>query len=222
MRESATTLEAEMSPRELELLRASVAGLPPPARVLEIGTAAGGSLVHILTALRGAGHAGRVTSIDPMTYVPDQRAIVERNLARHGFGPDDVELRVLRSADALAPARAAGERYELIFIDANHGYRHVVADLRWTALLEPHGRLLLHDYATIVGVRVAVDEFVARNPYYRRVAVADTTIALERDPGARDRYRAEETSAWDVTRAALLHAASKNLKKLGWDPLGRC
>jgi predicted O-methyltransferase YrrM len=222
MRTIATTLEAEMSPHELELLRDSVAAAPPPARVLEIGTAAGGSLVAIITALRAAGHRSRVTSIDPMTYFPDQRGAVERNLARHGFGPDDAELRVRRSADALAPARAAGERYELIFIDANHGYRHVVSDLRWAELLEPRGRLLLHDYATIVGVRVAVDEFLARNPYWRRVAEVDTTIALERDPEARAQYRDRETSSWDVARATVLHAASKNLKRLGWDPLGKC
>lgn len=204
MRECATTLEAEMSPSELALLRETIAAVPEGGRVLEIGTAAGGSLVAMLAALRDAGRRAQVVTIDPMRYFPYQLATVQENLRRNGFDPAAVEIRVGRAERLLLPARRAGERYDAMLIDGSHKYRHVVMDLAWSDLLTPTGRLLLHDHAApYPGVLRAVSEFTRRNPYYAPVAQAESLIVLGRDPQRAKEYRRRETSLFDVLRAAL-------------------
>ena len=59
---------------------------------------------------------------------------------------------------------------DLIYIDGDHEYESVVADLRaWTAMIAPHGVLFGDDYVW-PGVRRAVDEIVAEGCWRAEVA----------------------------------------------------
>ena len=84
MRRCATTLAAEMRPEEHELLLAVLRSVPPEGRCLEVGTAAGGTLVRML-ACRDPQNEAKFVVVDPMKYFPRQLETVKRNLREHGL-----------------------------------------------------------------------------------------------------------------------------------------
>jgi hypothetical protein len=191
------------------------AGLSGPH--LEIGTAAGGTLRELMQCYSPP--RPRFVVVDPFRYFPDQKRIVEANLRSAGLDPAEAELREAFSGDALAAARAAGERYDFIFIDANHEARHVIRDLRWARLLAPGGYLCLHDYQpNFPGVIWAVDRFLRRNGNYRRTAQHGSLIVIEKLAKSRD----EEVGAADRLFGDLLsqshrlrRSVRKRIDKLG-------
>ncbi len=146
--------EAGMNPGDRRALYYLVRHLRP-RRVLEIGTQAGASTVHLAAALNDA-HPGpaepRLLSVDikdvnhPETAawrafrLPQSPAAAMRRL---GYG-DLVQFRVARGVEVL---REAGEPYDLIFLDGDHRLKTVVTEVP-AALdrLRPGGFLLLHDY----------------------------------------------------------------------------
>lgn len=141
---------SEMSPEERGFLYALVRGARP-RRILEIGTAEGGSALVMATALEENAGEGHIWSIDP---VP--RISVEMS-AYHGR----VDFLVGTSPETVEDAAArAGGPFDLAMIDGIHIYRQARADL--LAVL-PHlaegAYVLLHD-AFHFGVSEAVRELV--------------------------------------------------------------
>jgi predicted O-methyltransferase YrrM len=179
MRQSALDMSSELSAEELAGLKTLLgpAGLSGPH--LEVGTAAGGTLKELMLCYSPP--RPRFVVVDPFRYFPDQRRIVEANLRSAGLDPAEADLREAFSGDALVAAGAAGERYDFIFIDANHEARHVIRDLQWARLLSPGGYLCLHDYQpNFPGVIWAVDRFLRRNGNYRRTAQHGSLIVIEK------------------------------------------
>jgi len=154
IRELGITAEAGMNPGDRHALYYLVRHLRPH-RVLEIGTQAGASTVHLAAGLADA-HPGpiepRLLSVDikdvnhPETAawrafrLPQSPADAMRRL---GYG-DLVGFRTARSLDVL---RETGEWYDLIFLDGDHRLKTVVSEIP-AALrrLRPGGFLLLHDF----------------------------------------------------------------------------
>jgi predicted O-methyltransferase YrrM len=126
-----------------------------PGRVLEIGTLAGASTVHLAAGLADAwpeSAAGRLLTVDIVEVNDSERAAWRRlelpqsprqAMELVGLG-EVVEFRVARSLDLLAEP---GEAFDLIFLDGDHRVETVVAEIP-AALgrLRPGGFLLLHDY----------------------------------------------------------------------------
>jgi predicted O-methyltransferase YrrM len=126
-----------------------------PEGVLEIGTLAGASTVHLAVALSDAwpGSSGRrLLTVDIVDVNDSERAAWRRlglaqsprqAMARLGLG-EMVEFRAARSLDLLAEP---GEAFDLIFLDGDHRLETVVAEIP-AALgrLRPGGWVLLHDY----------------------------------------------------------------------------
>ena len=154
IQELGITAEAGMNPGDRRALYYLVRHLRP-RRVLEIGTQAGASTVHLAAALADAlpGPAEpRLLSVD-IKDVNDPETGAWRAfrlpqsprdaMRRLGYG-DLVEFRVGRSLEVL---REAGEAYDLIFLDGDHRLKSVVAEIP-AALqrLRPGGFLLLHDF----------------------------------------------------------------------------
>jgi predicted O-methyltransferase YrrM len=126
-----------------------------PARVLEIGTLAGASTVHLAVGLADCwpqSNECRLLTVDIADVNDGKRAAWRRlglaqsprqAMERLGLG-SMVEFRRARSLDLLAEP---SEPYDLIFLDGDHRFETVVAEIP-AALdrLSQGGLLLLHDY----------------------------------------------------------------------------
>lgn len=203
MRPSATSLEAETSVEERGALRKllSNAGLSGPH--LEIGTAAGGTLKELIGCYPSARRPQFVV-VDPLSYYPNQREIVERNLRSAGIDPANVDFRVGTSWNMLQPALARKERFSFIFIDAVHRAKQVMQDLRWTRLLDPGGYVCLHDHQPkFDGVIWATKRFLARQPQYEQVALVDSLAILRK----RESTDGDEVSDFDVALGGAMNVA---------------
>jgi predicted O-methyltransferase YrrM len=148
------TPEAGMNPGDRRALY-YLMRLLRPARVLEIGTQAGASAVHLAMGLADAhGSAGerRLFTVDikdvnradnaawRMFRLPQSPADAMRRLGFDGL----VEFRMGRSVDVL---RNTYDRYDLIFLDGDHRLKTVAAEIPLAVpRLNPGGFILLHDF----------------------------------------------------------------------------
>lgn len=141
-----------LTPEEQALLSALIRSYKP-ARVLEIGVWRGGSSYLIAAALAANGD-GHLYSVDPapVSYPDDEL----RNWAT---------LIVGASPDALGEAHArAGGDFDLVFVDGDHRYHAVCADLAaLLPILADTAYLLCHD-AYYHEVAAAVDATLAAHP----------------------------------------------------------
>lgn len=212
MRASAVTLAPEMTERELSGLIGAMRSASLSGWHLEIGTAAGGTLREMMRAYPDE-RRPRFVVVDPMTYFPDQLAIVRRNLASAGLDPDAVDFRIAKSWPAFHAAERAGERFAFMFIDGSHKIHRVTQDLAWTRLLEPGGIVCFHDYTPrMPGVVAAVDRFLARYPNYQVIDRAESLLVVRKTA---DSARPEIT-LWDRVRAhavSLYHQLAAGLAK---------
>jgi predicted O-methyltransferase YrrM len=180
MRTSAHSLASELWSKELVFLKGLLRKACHGGKVLEIGTAAGGTLCEMMGCFDGAERPEFVV-VDPMAYFPDQLDIVKRNLGEHGLDSGTVDFRIGTSNDTLAPALAAGERFDFMLIDGSHKIRYVTQDLGWLQLLNPGGIVCFHDYNDRhKGVTWSVDRFVRRHQNYRRGELVDSLQAVEK------------------------------------------
>jgi predicted O-methyltransferase YrrM len=125
-----------------------------PERVLEVGTLAGASTVHLAVGLADAwpnSAAGRLLTVDIADVNDPERGAWRRlglaqsprhAMERLGLG-GMVEFRVGRSLDPLAQP---GEPFYLILLDGDHRLETVVEIPASLGRLRPGGLLLLHDY----------------------------------------------------------------------------
>ncbi len=126
----------------LDLYRAAA-----PKRVLEIGTAAGGTLYHWL---RHATKGATVVTVD----FPEPAYTLDRDLCRT-WRPPGVGLQMIsgdsHDSRTVAEVREHGP-YDWVFIDGDHRYEQCATDvsLYWPMLTQD-GHLLLHDIALDVG-----------------------------------------------------------------------
>jgi predicted O-methyltransferase YrrM len=180
LRQSAITLEPEISDAEMQMLLSHLKRDQLRGRHLEIGTAAGGTLREMTRSYPAETRPPFVV-IDPMKYFPDQLAIVRKNVASAGVDPDSIDFRITTSWPAFHAAERAGERYSFMFIDGSHKVHRVTQDLSWTRLLDTGGLLFMHDYSErMVGVTAAVDRFLAKYPNYKLIEHVGHMIAIRK------------------------------------------
>jgi SAM-dependent methyltransferase len=148
---------------------------------LEIGTAAGGTLCQMMMCFSHHDRPKFVV-VDPMRYFPRQLEIIQRNLLSHSLDPLQVEFRVMTSSQAFTLAAERGERFDLILIDGDHNIGSVMVDLRWTELLNSRGIVCIHDYAPrFIGVKLAVNRFLRRNPAFTVLRRQGSLIAMRKE-----------------------------------------
>lgn len=149
-------------------------------KFLEIGTAAGGTLVEMMRSFDDKSRPP-FEVIDPMTYFPDQLETVKKNLRDNGLDPDSVKFNVSKSKDAFLKAEARGERYDFILIDGAHKIRYVTQDLSWGRLLNVGGLICLHDYhPNHRGIMMAAERFLRKYPNYERESLAGTLLTIRK------------------------------------------
>jgi predicted O-methyltransferase YrrM len=128
---------------------------------LEVGSYLGASASFLALGLRDARVSASVYCVD--TWQND--AMTE--------GSRDTYARFLKNVspfgDSIVPlrgssrevAREFGGRVSLLFIDGDHSYEGVRADIEaWLDSVEPGGTVVFHDIGWAVGVQRAVAEFV--------------------------------------------------------------
>lgn len=139
-----------------------------PKRCVEVGTWLGASAIPVARAIRRWG--GTLTCVDTWTgdvyRAPDQPEPplmitgCARNLVQAGVS-GNVRLIPAASLDAAAWWRWT-DPIDYLYLDADHSYASVLADLyAWAPHLKPGGLLLGDDYGSDLypGVKQAWDEF---------------------------------------------------------------
>lgn len=86
----------------------------------------------------------------------DIEQVFRKNLDTYGIGS---QVRLIRATSLEAAKQIHNESVDLIFIDANHGYQEVKADiLAWFPKIKQGGIMGGHDFANFCGVPLAVTE----------------------------------------------------------------
>lgn len=162
------TPRLRMSFRETAQLAEHARDVPPGGRVLEIGSGLGGSMAVI--GCCAPADAGLV-AVDPYVRYDEENVTVSRNLEvgtpaefwatvnRFGLRP-----RLVRSSSGEARRGWGDAPVDLLLVDGNHSYDHVLHDLiAWWPVVRPGGTLLAHDLSgRFPGVVRAVREFERR------------------------------------------------------------
>lgn len=147
--------------------------------VVEIGTCAGKSTIALAYGQITRG-GSRIVTIDLCRHPQ-----LQSNLDRAGLA-HMVDARLGRSSRHAATWK---EPIELLFIDGDHRYRGIVADIRsWSRFVVPGGVMVFHDYPGFDGVNEtwqAVYRLVLSQPERWRVISdrqAGSLFAVERLP----------------------------------------
>ena len=135
-------------------------------RIVEVGSWKGKSTRAMAENTQGIVYAvdtwkGSAEHLDLLKDNPE--GWLKEEFLRNMEGLDNVRPVQMTSLEAAESFQ--GQRFDMIFIDAEHHYEAVKADiLAWRSLLSPGGLLCGHDYATntdnMAGLVAAVDELV--------------------------------------------------------------
>lgn len=139
------------SPWEGAFLEGLAASCPDPARIVEIGTGKGTSLVRILYGLSLHENV-RVWSVDLLEKEDVREALEESQIPNWRY--------TLLVGDSVEAARGTWEPLDLVFVDGSHSYEGVKADVgAWGPHLKEGGVMAFHDYGNEMHrVTEAVDE----------------------------------------------------------------
>ena len=215
-RPSAATGESELSAAELSALTALLAKSAAKGAHLEIGTAAGGTLCRMMAAFPADSRPPFVV-VDPMTYFPDQRKIVEENLRSKGLDPEGVEFREGTSEELFPAAERNGDRFDFILIDGAHKIRSVIRDIRWARLLNENGVICFHDYLPkFKGVMWSADRFLRRwKGHYERIEQVDSLLMIRKTGSSPVPEIGASDLLWASCWAPLLQLRRNIGKRLG-------
>lgn len=139
--------------------------IPDRGTYLEIGSAAGGSLLCAFSGSQISGNMIRLMAIDNFRYGADikKEGKVEAQFLKNTRCIPNFDL--FRSSSDMARDNLDNESVDLVFIDGDHSYSQVKKDLlNYGPKLKRNGVLLGHDYTTsyVPGVKKAADELLGR------------------------------------------------------------
>ena len=160
----ASAVKGYMHPRELLWLCATAQTLTAPAHWCEIGCWQGRSSTAVVGGLPPGSQLLLVDNFSGPTTreMPDAAACqaqIEAEIGRMREWVPDVTVRLaIGESDVLAQHEADGS-FDVVFIDGDHKYRKVVADiLAWRPKMKPGGLMSGHDFTNKCGVEPAVRE----------------------------------------------------------------
>jgi len=126
------------SPWEGAFLEGLVANCPDPARIVEIGTGKGSSLVRILYGL-ALHEDARVWTIDLLEQDEAREALEAAQVPNWRY--------TFLVGDSAEIGGLDWEPLDLVFIDGSHSYEGVKADVEaWAPHVKEEGVLVFHDY----------------------------------------------------------------------------
>ena len=225
MRQSAESLESEISDSELVCLLKVLRDRELKGTHLEIGTASGGTLCRLYSLYRDDCEAiPFFMVIDPMQYFPNQFEKVSQNLQNNDVDHAKIKFMKTTSKEAFSSIRITPPKLDFILIDGNHKIKHVTEDLRWSRHLNQGGILCAHDYTpSHPGVFLSLNRFLKKHKNYKVLNQVESLLILEKHKATPsgvleisfwDRLWASLRAPWFQVKASL----SKRLKGLGRRP----
>jgi predicted O-methyltransferase YrrM len=185
-----------LTPSEAGLLY-RLSGNVGNGRVVELGAYQGRSTI-VLAAARASRDLSPILTVDTFHGSPENQPGARHhdpslldaegrvdtlpaflsNIDRHDLTPG---IEIWRMTTAEGAAQFKGQ-IGLLFVDADHSYAGVDADLRaWLPYVLPGGVVVLHDVGDWPGPTRAAADLLERG--YRRVEQQDTALALQRPAG---------------------------------------
>lgn len=183
MLERALTIDGYTKLSELQFLQEIARSLPPGAIVVEVGSWKGRSTVAICDALDGTNAV--VWAVDTFrgdAELVDLHGTIDHEAVRAEFTRNTGEyerLRVLEADSVAAAASFADRSIDWVFIDADHSYDAVLADIAaWAPKVKDGGLISGHDYG-----RSGVTDAVRRS--FGSVSVAHSIWHTREQPRLR-------------------------------------
>lgn len=164
----ALRIEGWTSEEELRWLAEQTQGLPHSSRVVEVGVFLGrsakalldnldwGSTLYCVDPYEDYEDEGVRAAVDSGTWSDVFQEAVSNLSQQHREGPATV---FFREPSTRAALRFHDHTIDMIFIDGDHSYSSVLADITaWERTVKPGGLICGHDYNVHPGVKQAVDE----------------------------------------------------------------
>lgn len=162
-----------MNKTELEFLEKEIEKIPYGGSVAEIGSWTGGSAYTMQKAARKIGNPIKFFFIDPWRYGPGECAPVLTVMAKGRDIRGEFDKRLFGFKGKYTPIQkesvpaSAGfslNSLDMVFIDGDHSYEGVKADIEaWLPKVKPGGVICGHDYnRDEYGVTRAVDELFGK------------------------------------------------------------
>ncbi len=171
-------IEGWTQKEQLEYLMQRVKELPDNSVIVEIGVWQGRSALAMGEACRGTGK--RIYAVDPWIDYETKKGLLSSRLSE--FGVDSVDsvydkfltnlsrfelkqwIEPIKATSIDVAATWSRGECDFVFIDGDHNYEPVLADLRaWTRLARK-GAVIAGDDWQIDSVQSAVKDFIADNP----------------------------------------------------------
>lgn len=138
-----------------------VARFPSGSRFLEIGTYAGQSFAYLGVEIVNSGKDIELIGIDGFGW-PGEASLESfmRNMEPFQYEAPQFRMKVLKGNSVDLSSQFEDQSLDFVFIDANHTYEAVKADIRaYLPKVKPGGVLAGHDYHPVEHeVKKAVDE----------------------------------------------------------------
>jgi len=158
------------------LLLAELVRKVRPTHTLEVGCAYGFSSVHIVGALAEVGGLRHV-SVDP--YQDTAWHGVGRTTVRRA-GLAELHTVMTRMSDAVLPSLYEhNARFGLIFVDGDHKFDAIIADVRNAGRILPTGGLLVLDDVWMASTRTAMS-WIEANLSYERLLVRYNMVVYKK------------------------------------------
>ncbi len=144
-------------------------GIAKLSRFVEVGVYAGASITYLAKQLLERGTPFELYAVDLWDQVnaeTDYDRKVEVSLWNDFLARIEQEgvfahIRILKEESVTAAANFSDGSLDFVFIDANHTYEHVLADIKaWLPKMKTGGLFAGHDYGEPCGVKQAVDELL--------------------------------------------------------------
>jgi predicted O-methyltransferase YrrM len=147
----ALEIPGETPPQDIEKLIEIVDSLPDNAVIVELGTCIGSSGIAMAKACRGTKRKVFLVDnfddeahIDRGGWVLPSRKLLEKNLVDHRVKS---RCAILEGDSAQIGKDWSGPPVDFLFVDADHTYDGVTADLEaWYPHMKERGIIALHDY----------------------------------------------------------------------------
>ena len=179
---------SECTLSETALLSSTLGIAPRGQTVIEVGTAAGGTLAQLINYSNETGRNDEFIVIDTMKYVSNQFETVIENLNKSGVRTDKLNIWPGTTSEFLKNTVIRSEfQIALLFIDAEHKPRPLYKDLMLTKYLMKGGYICIHDYGgKFTGVTWLINRMLRLNKKSLKIfGKIDNLIIIEKVSTAR-------------------------------------